>query len=631
MCRRRRAVCSGCRWRACGVQWVLLAPILPAHPARPPSARCQACVCVCVCVIVYACVCVCVRRPPRPACARDWQYAEQRDPSSPQKYAREIAPPPDDAVISGRLWTPARCKTQWADSVFVVYDEVMSSLSGVNPVAFPITADDNPAGALVTPRRVGAQQARQRQACARQEALTGSIATPRGKQWLELAMCERCVEASFAGSFSGLGSRKEQPGFTLLGCDGLCYHFAAETFAERAKWVKMLEAALRALCPHANPPLLRFPAAGPRSPSAPSPERLILSSALNTAKQAEAHAQRGLGGPADAHAEQRPDGSEGKTEMNGATPPASDEPGLVDALAEARSEICVERELNRRLERKVRILEKGIVEVRDESEGLRSALLAALDRLSMFSSNSVPSSGIVSARSSNWLQFDTHEKQMDASVLLLLDKVAHLESTLQEGLRVRGHDSAANDLGSAQSYFELRNAHMASAQTKGRSSATTPRFEHGRDGGDKGRGDELARQVAVLQRQVQDLKSELNKAQSDAEAYEKALAAAKSEAQEAQHELQETSGLNKLLQAQVQATQSDSDLQMGALQSTGKELSALKSELLSAYKQIEVFKTELLGSKKAAEAAGAARADIQQVREVHTWLWKYLVAWFSIA
>jgi hypothetical protein len=168
----------------------------------------------------------------------------QRDPSPSKTCAREMARPPDDAVMSGRLWTPGRCKTQWTDSVFVVYGEAMSSLSGVYPVAFPITADDNPCAALVTPRRVGAEKERKRQANARNEAIAGSIATPRGKQWLQLDTCERCVEVAFAGSFSGLGTRREQPGFTLLGFDGMCYHFAAETFAERSKWVKMLAAVI---------------------------------------------------------------------------------------------------------------------------------------------------------------------------------------------------------------------------------------------------------------------------------------------------------------------------------------------------------------------------------------------------
>ena len=119
-------------------------------------------------------------------------------------------------------------------------------------------------------------------------------------------------------------------------------------------------------------------------------------SALNAARQAESR----MLGENDVHATsipaQRGDVSEGKAESNGATP-ASDESGLVEALAEAQSELCVEREVSRRLDLKVRILERGILEVRDESDGLRSALMAALDRLSMFSANSVPSPGIVSA------------------------------------------------------------------------------------------------------------------------------------------------------------------------------------------------------------------------------------------
>ena len=209
---------------------------------------------------------------------------------------------------------------------------------------------------------------------------------------------------------------------------------------------------------------------------APTPrEHLTLSSTLNTARQAELR----MLGENDVHATsmptQRGDGSEGKAESNAATP-ASDEPGRVEALAEAQSELCVEREVSRRLDLKVRILERGILEVRDESDGLRSALMAALDRLSMFSSNSVPTPGIVSASAGNWLQNDTLEKQVDAKTLLMLDKVAHLDATLQTGLRVS-------------------RAQMKTLQTNSK---------HGLDGGDKSRGDELAREVAALKRQVRE-------------------------------------------------------------------------------------------------------------------------------
>ena len=49
--------------------------------------------------------------------------------------------------------------------------------------------------------------------------------------------------------------------------------------------------------------------------------------------------------------------------------------------SDGNTELYVERELKRRFERKNRILEKAIVEVRQDSEGLRQALMAALDRL----------------------------------------------------------------------------------------------------------------------------------------------------------------------------------------------------------------------------------------------------------
>jgi len=51
------------------------------------------------------------------------------------------------------------------------------------------------------------------------------------------------------------------------------------------------------------------------------------------------------------------------------------------AQSDGNTELYVERELKRRFERKNRILEKAIVEVRQDSEGLRQALMAALDRL----------------------------------------------------------------------------------------------------------------------------------------------------------------------------------------------------------------------------------------------------------
>lgn len=41
------------------------------------------------------------------------------------------------------------------------------------------------------------------------------------QEFLELSQCERCSEAAFAGAFTGLGVRNQQPGFTLIGTDGL--------------------------------------------------------------------------------------------------------------------------------------------------------------------------------------------------------------------------------------------------------------------------------------------------------------------------------------------------------------------------------------------------------------------------
>ena len=59
---------------------------------------------------------------------------------------------------------------------------VMSSLSGLHPVPFPITAHDSPTSAVVTPRRIHPSKQLLRSADLRQEAITSAIATPRGKQ-----------------------------------------------------------------------------------------------------------------------------------------------------------------------------------------------------------------------------------------------------------------------------------------------------------------------------------------------------------------------------------------------------------------------------------------------------------------
>lgn len=95
---------------------------------------------------------------------------------------------------------------------------------------------------------------------------------------------------------------------------------------------------------------------------------------------------------------------------------------------------------------------------------------------------------------------------------------------------------------------------------------------------------------------MQDLESKLYTAQSDAEAYEKALAAAKCAAEEAQHE-------KKVLQVQ----------QVGAW---SLELSALKCELQSAYQQIEVLKTELFASNKRATRLQVESKLVYERRQV---------------
>lgn len=170
---------------------------------------------------------------------------------------------------------------------------------------------------------------------------------------------------------------------------GVCYHFSAETFAERSKWVKLLESALRGMAPQSPPAMISRELNGTRlSNSVISPERMMK----------DAFSLHGLG----ARDSIEVCGKEGEDNQsqNGQGPTLSETMQTkskdMEELIAAKNDLCVERELNRRLERKIRILEKGVVETRQESEGLRSALMAAQDRIALFTSNSVPSAGIVS-------------------------------------------------------------------------------------------------------------------------------------------------------------------------------------------------------------------------------------------
>ena len=129
----------------------------------------------------------------------------------------------------------------------------MFDISGAPPAGVAMSTEQHPAGELGTARGaalVGVTVGPRLPGAQGQEVI-GTAATSGGKQWLDLSRCDRCCEAIFEGSFSGLGQRAEQPGFTILSADGDSYHFAVETFAERARWVKLLVTALqgpRTLC-----------------------------------------------------------------------------------------------------------------------------------------------------------------------------------------------------------------------------------------------------------------------------------------------------------------------------------------------------------------------------------------------
>jgi hypothetical protein len=495
---------------------------------------------------------------------------------------------------------------RWNDSVFVVYDETMSSLSGVHPIPFPQTAEDNPAFAFATPRRITDGGLLQRQAASRREAIQDSIATPRGKQWLELSRCETCFESSFAGSFTGLGERNEQPGFTLLSSSGMCYHFAAETFAERSRWVKLLSDALRALGPQ-SPTTVERLMPGFFNPKLDLPskktgkifslESLTLSAAISA--RAETEGESGNKSP-DSTRSTEEDG-EGKAHGHDAV---ECEPALIgsthtdtiqlnlkakEELIKARNAICLEREVNRRLERKIRVLEKGLVAVREESEGLRAALMAALDRLAMFSSNSVPVTGIVAKSSSNWLEFDSNEQEMEKTILDLMCKVEKLETTLRIA-----PDEQHGDMGLA---------------VKG--AKYSLQVESGMDTGERLRGEELQRQVDELQKQVHQLTLNLDAAQARTQSVEKELTGSKEEVEAARLQLQDALSRSRLLQAQLLATNEDNRLHVDALESSDKETETLKEQLLAAYKQVEECKTELEDKRKTAEASSLKCRDLE--------------------
>lgn len=235
---------------------------------------------------------------------------------------------------------------------------------------------------------------------------------------------------------------------------GVCFHFTAETFAERSKWVKLLDSTLRGIAPQSL--LLHRELDGTRlSNSVVSPERLMMTDSLSALRIIEAGNKEG----GDDEAEN----VHGPTLSETMQTKSKD----MEELIAAKSDLCVERELNRRLERKIRILEKGVVETRHESEGLRSALMAAQDRIALFTSNSVPCAGIVSQvwlvcrrrcgiclvtfegawalwtymnlfawtqmylqSASNWLQVEADKESLESSVDLLIQQANDLDELL---------------------------------------------------------------------------------------------------------------------------------------------------------------------------------------------------------
>ena len=317
----------------------------------------------------------------------------------------------------------------------------MFDISGDPPAGVAMSTEQHPAGelgtargpALVGPRLPGAQG----------QEVIGTAATSGGKQWLDLSRCDRCCEAIFEGSFSGLGQRAEQPGFTILSSDGDSYHFAVETFAERARWVKLLVTALqgpRTLCTstawkRGSPVSMTGSSFGQED----DPSCSQLSSLYDrSTRTGDAHA--------DDISEVEPENEarrscmaleRKKSDLSAVGPTLSEamkvRSRIAEELTEAKSDVNPEQEINARLERKCSMLEEGLAAVRSENERRCSSLKDALDRLAFAESSNVGvGRGVAETKAlAAGPQQYSEEELMTASIALAYQQMTQLEATLK--------------------------------------------------------------------------------------------------------------------------------------------------------------------------------------------------------
>ena len=319
----------------------------------------------------------------------------------------------------------------------------MFDISGDPPAGIVMSTQQHPAGELGTAR--GAALVGPRLPGAQGQEVIGTAATSGGKQWLDLSRCDRCCEAIFEGSFSGLGQRAEQPGFTILSSDGDSYHFAVETFAERARWVKLLVTALQ------GPRTLSTPTAWKRgSPVSMTgssfgqeddPSRSQLSSLCDRSTRTD-------GARADDISEVEPEKEarrscmaleRKKTDLS-ATAVGSTlseamkvRSRIAEDLTEVKSDVSPEQEINARLERKCSMLEEGLAAVRSENERRCSSLKDALDRLAFAESSNVGvGHGVAETKAlAEGPQQYSEEELMTASIALAYQQMMQLEATLK--------------------------------------------------------------------------------------------------------------------------------------------------------------------------------------------------------
>lgn len=303
-----------------------------------------------------------------------------------------------------------------------------------------MSTEQHPAGelgtarepALVGPKLPGAKG---------QEVL-GTATTSGCKQWLDLSQCDRCCEAIFEGSFSGLGQRAEQPGFTILSSHGDSYHFAVETFAERARWVKLLVTALQGPRTLSTSSAWKRGSPGSMTGSSCGQEDDLSCSQLSSLYDRSA---RTGGAHGDDISQVDPENEarrvcmaleRKKSDLSAVGPTLSNavkvRSRIAEELADANSDVSPEQEINTRLERKCSMLEQGLAAVRSENERRCSSLKDALDRLAAESSYAGVERVVAGTKSlAEGPQQYTEEELMTVSIALACQQMTQLEAILE--------------------------------------------------------------------------------------------------------------------------------------------------------------------------------------------------------